>query len=592
MPKQLLKGAEFLLSDCPVERIFTPEDFNDEQKQLAETIDQFVTIEVLPNVERMESHDLSLMVKLLKKSGDLGLFMIEAPEEYGGLDLNKATSMLAAEKISGYGSFMVAYMVQTGIGLLPLVYYGTKEQKEKYLGKLISGEWMSAYCLTEPDSGSDALGAKTTATLSSDGKHYVLNGTKQFITNGGFADLFTVFAKVDRKQFTAFLVERSPRGLSTGPEEKKLGIRGSSTTQVIFEDVNIPVENVLGEIGKGHKIAFNVLNIGRLKLGAAATGAAKTVFIEGVKYANVRKQFGVPISSFGAIKEKIADMVAAIFASESLVYRLAGMIDDRLANVPKGSLDYYDAYQQGIEEYAIECAMAKVFCSEMLGNVVDDVVQIHGGYGFVEEYPAERYYRDERANRIFEGTNEINRILITGTLLKRAMKGEIPFVQEVKKAREVLASQSSKPIDASLPFAAEKVLLKNLKHAFLTITGAAVDKFGDRIKDEQMVLMTLADVAINIFAIESVVLRGEKINLMRAQLGNNLVNAVVKVFAFNAVETIATAARKAAFYIDEGKPLEEILRWIEFSTKYDASHLLHAKNLLAETTFKSEKYLF
>jgi alkylation response protein AidB-like acyl-CoA dehydrogenase len=592
MEKELAKGAEYLLAESPPEGAFTPEDFDDEQKALAETIEQFVAGEVLPNVEKLEHHDFPLLVSLLRKSGELGFLMIEAPEKYGGLELNKATSMLASEKMAPYGAFMVAYLVLTGIGLLPLVYYGNEKQKEMYLGKLITGEWMSAYCLTEPDAGSDALGAKTTATLSADGTHYILNGTKQFISNGCFADLYTVFAKVDRKHFTGFLVERSFPGVTPGPEEKKLGIKGSSTTQLILEDAKVPVENVLGEVGKGHKIAFNVLNVGRFKLGAVSTGAAKTAFVEAVKYAKLRKQFGVPIAAFGAIREKIADMAASIFASESLVYRLAGMIDDRLATIPKDLPDYYDAYQQGIEEYAVECSISKVFCTEILAQVVDEVLQVHGGYGFVQEYPAERFYRDERVNRIYEGTNEINRILIAGTLLKRLMKDGGRFGQAVRNARKAMESPSSGGTDISGIFSEEKAVLRNLKHVFLAIAGAAAETFGDRIKDEQEILTALADVASNLFALESVVLRAGKIDPALSPAGKENVRAAVKVFALHAVETIATASRKAAFIVGGESRPDGLLRGIQRLTEYDASGLVSAKRKLADATLDAEKYIF
>ena len=592
MKKTMMKGAEYLVAACSAESVFTPEDFNEEQRALAETIDQFIANEVLPSVDRLEAHDFRRMVELLKKCGELGLLMIEAPEEYGGLGLNKATSTLASEKMSSYGSFMVAYMVLTGIGLLPIIYYGTPEQKERYLGRLITGGWMSAYCLTEPDAGSDALGAKTTATLSVDGKHYILNGTKQFISNGSFADLYTVFAKVDRKHFTAFLVERTFPGVSLGPEEKKLGIKGSSTTQVILEDAKIPVENLLGEIGKGHKIAFNILNVGRFKLGAAVTGAAKVAFVEAVKYANQRKQFGVPIGTFGAIREKVADMAAWIFASESLVYRIAGMIDDRLEVIPKDRPDYYDAYQQGIEEYSIECAIAKVFCSEILTRVVEEVLQVHGGYGFVQEYPAERFYRDARINRIYEGTNEINRILIARTVLKRGAKGSIPFVQEAKKALEDVKNPVGGETRASGAFAKEHALLRNLKQVFLAIAGTAVEKFGDRIKEEQEVLMALADIAIHIFAIESVVLRASKIHGKLAPPGKEAVDAALKIFAFDTVETIAAAARKATFFLEEHGSQETLLEGIRQLVQYDASGLVTSKRKLAKTVLGSEKYIY
>ena len=592
MAAKLFKGAEYLITVAGKDDVFTPEDFNDEQRQIGDTTEQFVLNEVVPHRETLEHQDLPLTVELMKKSGELGLLMIDAPEEYGGLELDKATSMLVAEKLAPSGSFSCTYTAHTGIGTLPLVYYGTKEQKDRYLGKIISGEWIAAYCLTEPGSGSDALGAAATATLSADGKYYILNGTKQFITNGGIADLYTVFAKIDKQHFTGFLVERTTEGLSVGPEEKKMGVKGSSTTQIILEDAKVPVENLLGEIGKGHKIAFNVLNVGRFKLGAAVTGAAKLALTTGIKYANERKAFGVTIGTFGAIQEKIADMSAAIFASESLVYRLAGLIDDRIATIPKGTPDYYETYQQAIEEYSIECAIAKVFCSEMLADVVDAVVQIHGGYGFIQEYAAEGFYRDERINRIWEGTSEINRLLISGTILRRAMKGEIPLQKEAMKAFELLMTPSFDEIDDSVPFAAEKVLLDNLKKAFLVLSGSAVQKYMDRIKDEQEILLAAADVAINIFAIESAVLRAEKILPGLSEARKKSVTAAVKVFTFNTAEQTATAARKAAFFIEEGDNLTMLLGGIRRFTKYDASGLLQAKRQLAAAGIEAEKYIF
>jgi alkylation response protein AidB-like acyl-CoA dehydrogenase len=592
MSAKLFKGAEYLITAADKNDVFTPEDFSDEQRQIGETTEQFVLNEVVPFREKIEHHDLPLTVELMKKCGELGLLMIDAPEEYGGLELDKATSMLAAEKLAQAGSFSVTYSAHTGIGTLPLVYYGTKEQKEKYLEKIISGEWIAAYCLTEPGSGSDALGASATATLSADGKHYILNGTKQFITNGGIANLYTVFAKIDKQHFTGFLVERTTEGLSVGPEENKMGVRGSSTTQIILEDAKVPVENLLGEIGKGHKIAFNVLNVGRFKLGAAVTGAAKVSLATGIKYANERKAFGVTIGTFGAIQEKIADMSADIFASESVVYRLAGLIDDRLATIPKGTDHYYETYQQGIEEYSVECAIAKVFCSEVLADVVDKVVQIHGGYGFIQEYAAEGYYRDERINRIWEGTNEINRLLIPGIILRRAMKGEIPLQKEAMKAFESLMSPSFDELDDSVPFAAEKALIANLKQAFLVLAGSGVQKFMDTIKDEQEILLAVADLAISIFAIESAVMRAEKILPKLSDNKKASVAAAVKVFAFNSNEKAASAARRAAYYIEEGDTLTMLLAGIRRFTKYDATGLLKAKRQLATAALEAEKYIF
>jgi hypothetical protein len=380
--------------------------------------------------------------------------------------------------------------------------------------------------------------------------------------------------------------------LSVGPEEKKLGIHGSSTTQIILDNAKVPVENLLGEIGKGHKIAFNVLNVGRFKLGAAVTGAAKHALVDGIKYANERKQFGVPIASFGAIREKIADMTAGIFAAEALIYRLAGLIDDRLATIPKETPDYYEAYQLGIEEYSIECAIAKVFCSEILGDVVDEVVQIYGGYGYIQDYPAEGYYRDERINRIFEGTNEINRLLISGTLLRRALKGDIPLQQEVMKAFEGLMTPSFTEPDDSDLFAREKALLAGLKQVFLIVAGSGVQKYREEIKEEQELLLALADIGINIFAIESAMLRAEKMLANISPAKQAVAIASVKVFTFSAAERSATAARKAAFFIEEGDNLTMLLAGIRRFTKYDASGLLSAKRTLAAAASEGEKYLF
>ena len=387
-------------------------------------------------------------------------------------------------------------------------------------------------------------------------------------------------------------MERSFPGVTPGPQEKKLGIKGSSTTQLILEDAMVPVENLLGEIGKGHKIAFNVLNVGRFKLGAVSTGAAKTAFVEAVKYAKMRKQFGVPIGTFGAIREKIADMAAYIFASESMVYRIAGMIDDRLATIPKDLPDYYDAYQQGIEEYAIECSIAKVFCTDMLAQVVDEVLQVHGGYGFVQEYPAERFYRDERVNRIYEGTNEINRILIAGTLLKRLMKQGDRFEQEVRKAREAMKGASPGGAEASGPFPGEDAVLRNLKHMFLAIAGAGIETFGDRIKDEQELLMALADVAASIFAIESVVARAAKIEPSLSPARKDNVRAAVKVFTLQAVETVATAARKAAFIVGGESRPDGLLKGIRNLAEYDATGLVQAKRKLSDAALDAERYVF
>ncbi len=592
MAGKIMKGGEFLIIESNCQDIFTPEDFTDEQRAIAETTEQFVENEIIPHHDEIEAQNFEHVVEGMKKCGELGLLMMDAPEDEGGLELDKATSMLVGEKISSSGSFSVAFAAHTGIGTLPLIYYGTSEQKEKYLEKIISGKWCSAYCLTEPGSGSDALGAQASAILSDDGTHYILNGTKQYITNGGFAELFTVFAKIDKQHFTAFLVEKSFEGLVVGNEEKKMGIKGSSTTQIILDNCKVPVANVLGEVGKGHKIAFNSLNIGRFKLGAGVTGAAKMALAEGIRYANERKQFNRPISSFGAIQEKIADLTASIYASESLVYRLAGLLDDKIATIDKGVDDYYDQYLKAIEEYAPECGISKVFCSDVLAKTVDEVVQIHGGYGFCSEYPAERYYRDERINRIFEGTNEINRLLTSGMILKRAMKGELPLQAESMKAFESLMTPSFDDVDEDIPFIAEKTTIENLKTLFLILSGAGVQKYMDKLADEQEILMAASDIVIQIFAIESAVLRAEKIIDSLSPAKQEQLRAAVKVATFNATEIAASAAKKGAYMVEEGDTLIMILSGVRRFTKYDASGLLAAKRTLAVAANEAEKYIF
>jgi len=592
MAEKILNGGEYLIVETSCADVFTPEDFTDEQRQMGETTEQFVTNEIVPHIEEIDKQNFDLVIEGMKKCGELGLLMMDAPEEYGGLELDKASSMLVSEKISFGGSFSVAYSAHSGIGTLPLVYYGTAAQKDQYLEKITSGEWCAAYCLTEPGSGSDALGAQASAVLSEDGKHYILNGTKQYITNGGFAQLYTVFAKIDKEHFTAFLVERSFPGLIVGPEEKKLGIKGSSTTQIILDNCMVPVENLLGEKGKGHKIAFNVLNIGRFKLGAGVCGASKMALVEGIKYANERKQFNTPISQFGAISQKIADLSAYIFASESLVYRLAGLLDDKIATIEKGIDNYYEEYLKGIEEYASECGIAKVFCSEVLAKTVDEVLQIHGGNGFVTDYPAERFYRDERINRIFEGTNEINRLLIPGMILRKAMKGELPLQAEAMKAFESLMTPSFEELDESIPYVKEKALIKNLKTLFLILSGAGVQKFMDKLANEQEILMAAADIAIQIFALESTVLRAEKSAGKVSAEKQQLLDAAVKIFAFEASESAGSAARKGAFFIEEGDTLTMILSGIRRFAKYDATGLLVAKRTLAKAACEAEKYVF
>ena len=594
---EILKGGEYLIKEISKDDVFTPEDLSPEQKQMMETTEQFIKNEVLPFVPDMDNsnHDFTLLVEKMKKAGELGLFAIYAPEEYGGMDLGLTTGACVVEKVAPAGSFSVAYAAHTGIGSLPLIYYGTKEQKDKYLEKLVTGEWIAAYCLTEPDAGTDALGLRATAKLSEDGKYYILNGTKQFITNGSIADLYTVFAKTPEGEYIALLVERSFEGVSIGREEDKLGIRGSSTAQIMFDNVKVPVENVLGKIGEGHKIAFQVLDEGRFILGAAAVGAAKAALEDAVAYANERKQFKMPISSFGAIKEKIADMTSLIYGAESLAYRLAGLYDQRVAEieVDKNNPEYYKYYHKALEDYATECSITKVFCSEALDKVVDEVVQIYGGYGFVTDYPAERYYRDSRINRIFEGTNEINRYLIPGMLLKKAMKGELPLVAKAKEALDALMTPSFEEVDESIRFAREKMLIKNLKTMFLILAGAATQKYMDKIKYEQEILFALADIAMGIFAIESAVLRADKIYDSLSDAKKKLIEGLVKTFTFEQNENIKKAANKGAFFVEEGDNLTAILSGIRRFTKYDAAGLLAAKRDVANYMIENNgKYPF
>jgi len=495
------RGGGWLL-ESPQE-IYCPEDFDDTIKTLAEITRTFVERDVLPVLDRMDQGELELNVPLIQKLGELGPLGAEVPEEYGGLDLPKVVGAVITEEMAPTGGFAVTYGAHTGIGTLPLVYWGTEEQKQKYLPKLASGEWIAAYALSEPGSGSDALGARTRATLSPDGRHYLLNGTKQFISNSGFANLFTVFAKVDGEHFTAFLVERDFPGVSLGPEEKKMGIKASSTRQLILQNAQVPVENVLGEIGKGHRIAFNILNFGRYKLGAGGVGAAKHALALSATYAKERRQFGRPIASFGAIQQKLAEMATRTYVTESAVYRTVGLIDEAIAG-KTGT----DAILAGIQEYAVECSILKVLGTETMDYAVDEGVQIHGGYGFLQDYPIERAYRDSRVQRIFEGTNEINRLLIPEMLFRRALKGELPLTEAAARLQEELLEPDFDEPEG--PWAREEAQVANLKKLALMIAGLAVQKFGTAIEEEQEVLLTIGDLLIDTYAAESGVVRARK----------------------------------------------------------------------------------
>lgn len=574
MAKKTFKGGDFLVKNIDCRDIFTPESFTDEHKQISQTTEQFVINEIWPVNDEIEAKNFDLVLAKMQQCAALGLMMIDAPEDYGGLELDKVTSMLVMEKMAFALNFGLTYMAHTGIGMLPLIYYGTTQQKERYLGKLISADMIGAYCLTEPGSGSDALGAKTTAKLSEDGKHYILNGTKQFSTNAGFADIYTIFAKVDKVHFTAFLVERTFVGLALGQEEKKMGLHGSSTCQVILENVKIPVENVLGDVGKGHKIAFNVLNVGRFKLGALCVGQEKYALAEAARYANERNQFNAPISSFGAIREKLADVTALTFVSESVVYRLAGLIDDRLATIGKSIENYYVEYQKGIEEYAAECAMVKVFCTESAAKAIDEMLQVHGGYGYMAEYPIEQLYRDERVQRIYEGTNEINRLLIPGLLLRKGICGK--------------SLDLDFKITASGSFEGETKLLQGMKRTYLKISDLTVEKFGSKAASEQEISLTLADMVIQIFSLESALLRTEKASVTSTGEKRKLYGAVGTICTFRAKQQFVNAAEKCAALIDQ----EALFKSIATETIYKTNGLLAAKRLLADATSQAEKYIF
>src|SRR6266481_4633307 len=509
--KTKLVGGSFLIEEHKLDDVFTLEDLSEEHRQIAQTTQEFAQNEILPNVEKIEHKEFAVTRELIRKACEIGIANVDIPEEYGGSEMDKISSSIIAEHLSVSGSFSVSFGGHTGIGTLPIVYFGTKEQKAKYLPKLASGEWIAAYALSENTSASDAMNARTKAVLSKDGKHWVLNGEKTWITNANFADVFIVFAKVDGEKFSAFIVEKNFPGFSVGAEEKKMGIRGSSTAPLILNDCQVPAENLLGEIGKGHIIAFNSLNIGRFKLGAGVVGGARNALTNAISYAKERKAWGKSIAEFGLIKEKLANIAIGVYVGEAMAYRTVGMIETALAEIDKKSPDASTQIRKGIEEYAVECSIAKVWGSEMIDRVVDETVQIFGGYGFVEEYPAERAFRDARVNRIFEGTNEINRMIITGWLMKRAMKGQLALMPAIKKLMdEVLAGPSmGEPLEGEL--AVERTMIANAKKAGLLTAGVATQKFMMALEEQQEVLGALADIIIEVFAMESACLRAQKI---------------------------------------------------------------------------------
>ncbi|PGT85357.1 MULTISPECIES: acyl-CoA dehydrogenase family protein [Bacillaceae] len=586
----VIKGGSFLIEDVSYDRVFTPEDFTDEHKMIAKTTEDFAVNEVLPHLEDIENHEFDKSIKLLKQAGELGLLGADVPEEYGGFGLDKISSALITEKISRAGSFSLSFGAHVGIGSLPIVLFGNEEQKKKYLPGLASGETLAAYALTEPSSGSDALGAKTTARLNAEGTHYVLNGEKQWITNSGFADVIVVYAKVDGEHFSAFIVERDFPGVSTGPEEKKMGIKGSSTRTVILEDALVPKENLLGELGKGHVIAFNILNIGRYKLAVGTIGGAKRLIDVAVQYANQRQQFKTPISSFSLIQEKLANMAAKTYAMESSVYRTVGLFEDRMSRLTDEEIKNGKKVAESIAEYAIECSLNKVFGSETLDYVVDEAVQIHGGYGFMAEYEVERVYRDSRINRIFEGTNEINRLLVPGTYLRKAMKGELPLFQKAQSLQEELMMLMPEEVGEGT-LEQEKYLLKNAKKIGILIAGLAAQKYGKELQKEQEVLVNIADIVSNVYAMESAILRTEKAIAKNGEEKNKQKLLYTQVYCQEAFNEIEAHAKESLIAVESGDSLRMMMSALRKFTRHTPINVIGKKREIAAAIIDKNAYL-
>lgn len=587
--KELIRGGSFLIDAGSADSMFVPEEYTEEQKMIAKTTEEFVVGEVRPHLEEIENHNFDISVRLLKEAGELGLLGGDVPEKYDGLGLDKVSTALVTEKFSLARGFALSYGAHVGIGSLPIVYFGNDDQKRRYLPDLASGKRLAAYCLTEPGSGSDALGAKTTAKLSEDGKHYILNGEKQWITNAGFADVFIVYAKIDGEHFTAFIVEREFPGVSFGPEEKKMGIKGSSTRTVILEDVPVPVENLLGEPGRGHVIAFNILNVGRYKLAVGAVGSAKRALELATNYAKERKQFKTPIANFTLIKNKLANMALKTYASESSVYRTVGLFDTALSSLGDKQDDGREV-AKAIAEYAIECSINKVFATEVLDYCVDEGVQIHGGYGFMSEYEIENMYRDSRINRIFEGTNEINRLLVPGTFLKKAMKGELPLLQKAQTLQEeLMMMMPEEPGDQ--PLDQEKYLLVHAKKVALMVAGMAAMKYGKTLDKEQEILVNIADIVNEIFAAESAILRTEKAVAASGAEKNAQKLAYTQIFTQEAFLKIEAHAKESLIAMEEGDSLRMSLSALRKLTRFTPINVIAKKREVAKRIFEAEKYI-
>ena len=589
-PKLTAPGGSFLLESRHPDEVFMPEDFSEQHSLIAQTAEEFAQNEIIPNIEKMEHKDFSVTRDLLKKAGELGLSSVEIPEAYGGLEMDKVTAAVIADHIAKYAGFATTWGGHTGIGTLPIVYFGTDEQKKKYLPRLAAGEIVGAYALSEASSGSDALNCRARATLSPDGKHYVLNGEKMWITNAGFADLFTVFAKVDGEKFTAFLVERTFPGFSVGAEEHKMGIRGSSTCPIILNDCQVPAGNVLGEIGKGHVIAFNILNVGRFKLGAMCVGGARTSLDNAIAYAKQRKAFGKVIADFGLVREKLANMAALIYVGEAMVFRTVAMMDGALEAVDKSSPDAAKQTLKAVEEYAVECSIIKVWASEMVDYVVDETVQIYGGYGFVEEYPAERAYRDARINRIFEGTNEINRLIISGFLLKRAMTGQLALMPAIKLLMDEVLSGPASGDEVEGLLAEEQKLVASAKKLGLFAAGAATQKYMQAIQDQQEIMGAIADMVIEIYAMETAVLRTMKIAAKNGEAAAALPLAMTRVYLSQAMDKVESAARKIIAAVADGDMLRTQLAILRRLGKHDPYNAIELRQQIAQKMIEQGKY--
>jgi alkylation response protein AidB-like acyl-CoA dehydrogenase len=585
-----IQGGEWIIKDVKAEDVFIPEEFNEEQLMVRDMCSQFLDTEVLPVVERMDKLEPGLMPGLLEKAGEQGLLGVSVPEQYGGMGKDFITSTIVAEYLGGGYSFSVANAAHTGIGTLPILYFGTEAQRAKYVPKLASGEYKGSYGLTEPNSGSDALSAKTTAKLSADGTHYILNGQKCWITNGGFADIYTVFAKIDGEQFTAFIVERGMEGFTLGPEEHKMGIKGSSTVQLYFQDCKVPVENVLGEIGRGHIIAFNILNIGRLKLGAATIGGARRALSTTVKYAKAREQFKLPIVKFGAIRHKLAEMALQLWVGEAALYRVAKNIDEKEHELLAAGKDLSAALLGGAEEYAIECAILKVFGSEVLDFVVDEGVQIHGGNGYSDEYEISRAYRDSRINRIYEGTNEINRLLTVDMVLKRAMKGQLDLMGPAMNVQKELMSIPDFGDEDDAPFAKEHKAIDNFKKCILMVAGAAVQKLMMTLSKEQEILMNIADMSIVTYHAESALLRLEKLSKTKSEAELAVQTAIVKTYIYDAADAINKAGKDALNSFADGDELRMMHIGLKRFTKVDPFNTKEARRTICAQLVADDGY--